>query len=160
MHIHSLERTSIRVLLVLFSLSLQLSCGPETLPRSVATCDASVSFHTNHLEHWPKGKIVRIALAVSKPGKTSLVNGKGGPNEQYGWHNFPIVESAAIAGYYEALLQIAGWKTPQDFVCKDGTIHFYGISSIGAGSNDPQVQVAGTTHPEVIRFVQLEVYKD
>ncbi len=156
----SLGRTSLRVLLLLCGLSLQLSCESKTPPPQVATCNASVTFHANDLVRWPEGEIVRIALAVSKLGKTPLVNGKGGPGEQYGWHNFPTDKPADITAYYEMILQNAGWKARKDFVRSGGTLHFYGISRIGAGSNHPRVEVYGTTHPQVVHFEQLEVFRD
>ena len=62
--------------------------------------------------------------------------------------------------YYKRILEMAGWRYSSDFVDSGTSIHFYGISKLGSGTNREQLKVYGATDSQSIRFNQLELSKD
>lgn len=131
-----------------------------TKTPAVPVTRASLVFYV-HCQSKVLGRPGRVSLAVSKPGKTSLVNGPAGEGEVDGRFELNVgMTSDAVVGYYEGLLENAGWKYPADFAAGHSAIHFFGISSLGAGSNLAEIKAYATTDSRFVKFVQLEIPKD
>ena len=87
-------------------------------------------------------------LEDEKPGRTRFVDAwqEGTPEgARYGRHRFPAgTTAAAVADYYDVVLQVSGWKTPTDYTVADGSIHFFGATRLRAGADRGELQVGAT----------------
>ena len=87
-------------------------------------------------------------LQVQKAGRTRFVDAwqDGAPEgTRYGRHRFPPgTTAAAVAAYYGMVLEVEGWKSPADFMAADGSIHFFGATSLRAGSDRSELRVTST----------------
>lgn len=109
------------------------------------TTNGSVSFKVNCAGGIIDQEI-RATLTVEKPGKTSLVNGNPGAGQVDGNHNFPATTNAGgVGAYYRGLLSNANWTENTDFKVAGGTITFFGISKLDAGTNHQHLVVDGST---------------
>jgi hypothetical protein len=96
---------------------------------------------------------IRATLTVEKPGKTSLVNGNPGAGQVDGNHNFPAGTTAGgVGAYYKGLLSNNGWTEGTDFKVDGGTITFFGISKLDAGTNHQHLVVDGSTDSKDVPY--------
>ncbi len=135
-------------------LFLLCGCGEsEPSPKpAAASFDGTVTFFIAP-DKGPKrpGTLAETTvafLAVEKAGRTRFVDAwqDGAPEgSRYGRHRFPAgTTAAAVAAYYSMALEVAGWKSPEDFMASDGSIHFFGATSLRAGSDRSELWVTST----------------
>ena len=116
------------------------------------TTNGTVSFKVNCSEGVIDQEI-RATLTVEKPGKTSLVNGAPAAGQVDGNHNFPAGTTAGgVGAYYKGLLGNNGWTEGTDFKVDGGTITFFGISKLDAGTNHQHLVVDGSTDSKDVPY--------
>ncbi len=119
------------------------------------TTNGSVAFKVN-CDRGIFDQEIRATLTVEKPGKTSLIDGAPGAGQVDGNHNFPRGTNAGgVGAYYKGLLINAGWKEGTDFKVEDGTINFFGISKLDAGSNHQHLVVEGSTDSKDVPYTPI-----
>jgi hypothetical protein len=119
------------------------------------TTNGTVSFKVNCSEGVIDQEI-RATLTVEKPGKTSLVNGPPAAGQVDGNHNFPAGTTAGgVGAYYKGLLSNNGWTEGTDFKVDGGTITFFGISKLDAGTNHQHLVVDGSTDSKDVPYTPV-----
>jgi hypothetical protein len=145
---------SARVVLSVFSLLLiAAACSTHGAP---AAQPSPTNATLNFVAQGAAGGLERevaVCLEVSKPNFVSLHNGPRRDGAIDGRARFPAgTRAVAVVAHYATLLQQNGWVAGTDFVAADNALHFYGVTALGAGASDTQLEVNGSTDSDSVPY--------